>query len=86
MICVNGSQLANFPSNTRTEIIKSFLATVDDEVSVPRGCMVISMHKDTTNQWIYVKRADGQHGYVPDFICSLLIPYNDLQQLPGINL
>ena len=70
----NGSSINKFPSGAQTEILKSFIATVDDEVSVPAGSIVFAMYKDTTGQWIYVKRADGQHGYVPDFICSLLIP------------
>uniref|UniRef100_A0A914P4V1 SH3 domain-containing protein n=1 Tax=Panagrolaimus davidi TaxID=227884 RepID=A0A914P4V1_9BILA len=71
---INGSSITKFPSGAQTEILKSFIATVDDEVSVPAGSIVSAMYKDTTGQWIYVKRADNQHGYVPDFICSLLIP------------
>uniref|UniRef100_A0AC34RD35 SH3 domain-containing protein n=1 Tax=Panagrolaimus sp. JU765 TaxID=591449 RepID=A0AC34RD35_9BILA len=71
---INGSQISSFPPGTQTEILKSFVATVDDEVSVPQGSLVSAMYKDSkTGQWIYVKRADGQHGYVPDTICSLLV-------------
>ena len=63
--------------------MKSFVATVDDEVSVPAGSIVYALYKDTTGQWIYVKRCDGQQGYVPDFICSLLIPTPEDSPLPG---
>uniref|UniRef100_A0AC34FTV2 SH3 domain-containing protein n=1 Tax=Panagrolaimus sp. ES5 TaxID=591445 RepID=A0AC34FTV2_9BILA len=79
---INGSSINKFPSGAQTEILKSFIATVDDEVSVPAGSMVSAMYKDTTGQWIYVKRGDGQHGYVPDFICSLLIPTPPLSDSP----
>uniref|UniRef100_A0A7E4VUF0 SH3 domain-containing protein n=1 Tax=Panagrellus redivivus TaxID=6233 RepID=A0A7E4VUF0_PANRE len=73
MTWINGAHVASFPSNTHTEILKSFLATVDDEVSVPQGSLVSAMYKDTSGQWIYVKRGDGQHGYVPDVICNMLV-------------
>ncbi|KAE9555244.1 hypothetical protein FO519_001495 [Halicephalobus sp. NKZ332] len=79
---INGGSVQKFPAGTETEVLKSFLATVDDEVSVPQGSLVSAMYKDTTGQWIYVKRADGQQGFVPDVICNLLVAVEPVEDEP----
>ncbi|KAK0422340.1 hypothetical protein QR680_007513 [Steinernema hermaphroditum] len=62
-------KVPNFPRGTEAEVFKAFQATAADEVTVPAGSLVTALYRD--EQWIYVERADGRKGFIPDRCCSL---------------
>ncbi|CAJ0576168.1 unnamed protein product, partial [Mesorhabditis spiculigera] len=61
---VRGDSTATFPPFTQ--------AQVNDEVSVTVGAEVRAVYKD--HEWIYVERADGRRGFIPDDHCRIRVP------------
>lgn len=63
--------MPSFPPYTTAQVVKSFRATVADELTVSKGSSVVAVYKE--DGWLYAETKDGQRGFVPDEHCELFI-------------